>query len=448
MGEISKVYEGMVLHAKQWAALQLVKLWAICAYLGGIRSGKTITGAHFAIMMLVERPGELGGIFSNTYKQLTKATLKEFKGVLASYGMFENEHYLVNKNPEKVFGYKSKFTDHDGVWSFFNRAQIFTFSLETQIRGVEFGWTWGDEVQDASIQDLHVVMGRMSGSKDPKTFYTLTPPADNPDIDELIYGEKSIPLVVGTTYDNKKNLAPGYIERLEETFPPITFAREVMCERKPMSGLNWLYTFNRERHISEQASYKQNEIVYISFDFNVSPFVCILAHHGQSPGKRHGFIHIFDEIEIDPDKVAGGGTYFDSITEAIKLKIPFQFHHKALIITGDASGSNSHILARVGENVWTSLLTALGVGWNHLKLGKQNPAVSDTRELCNAIFANHGEILINPRCKSLIRDCEFVKAKPDGTILKDNRKNVIQRADFMDVLRYYLHRFHGDFIKR
>lgn len=438
----------MRLHSKQWEALQLSRGKPVCGYLGGIRSGKTIAGSHFALMMLVERPAELGGIFSNTYKQLTKATLKEFKGVLAAYGMFENEHYLVNKNPERIFGYKSKFTDHEGVWSWSHGAQIFTFSLETQIRGIELGYAWGDEIQEASIDSLHIVMGRMSGSMEPKTFYTLTPPAENPEIDEMIYGDRSIPLVIGTTYDNQKNLPPGYIEELEATFAPITFAREVLCERKPMSGLNWLYTFSRNRHVSKEAKYRENEIVYISFDFNVSPFVCILAHHGNMPGKRDGYIHVFAEVEINPDSVAGESTYFVAIAEALKLKIPLQFKHKAIIVTGDASGSNSHIMARVGENIWTALMSALGIGRSQLQISSSNPRLKDSRELCNAIFANHDEVLINPECTSLIRDCEFVKANPDGSIMKDNRKNVLQRADFMDVLRYYLQRFHGQYIKR
>jgi hypothetical protein len=437
----------MKLHDKQWDALELAKVESTSAYLGGIRSGKTITGAHFALWCIGERPQELGGIFSNTNKQLQKATLKEFKGVLANYGIYENSHYVVNKNPEGLFSYRSKFSDHEGVWSFWNKAQVFCFSLETQIRGIELGYVWGDEIQDAKLDELQVVMGRMSGSKDPKTFYTLTPPKDNPDIDEMIYGDNAIPLVIGTTYDNAKNLPNGYLSELQSRYDPLTFAREVMCERKPQSGLNWLYVFDRNKHVSEAAKYQETALVYLSFDFNNNPFVCTLSHRGDLPGKKHGYIHYFDTVVIDPDKV-GGLTYFETIAKAIELKIPFQYRQKRFLITGDASGKNQSILSRVGENIWSELLKELRASPKQLILARKNPLLKDSRILLNSIFSNYDEVIINPKCRELIRDCEFVKAKPDDSILKDNRKNVTQQADLIDALRYDVHAFNGDFLKR
>ena len=436
----------MKLHAKQWDALELVEENPISGYLGGIRSGKTITGAHFALHNIGERPNELGGIFSNTHKQLHKSTLKEFKGILMAYGMNEGVHYLVNKNPEGLFPYKSRFTDHESVWSFFNGAQIFTFSLETQIRGIELGWVWGDEIQDAKLDELQVVMGRMSGSQNPKTFYTLTPPKDNPEIDELIYGANSIPVVIGTTYDNKKNLPDGYIEMLEQTYDPITFAREVMCERKPMSGLNWLYSFNREKHVNDAARYNEKELLYLSFDFNNNPFVCTMAHRGIRQGQKHGYIHYFDTVVLKPEETSGQ-SYIQAIAQAVSLKAPYQFKHKSMIITGDSSGSNQSILNRVGENIWIELLKAFGVGRNNLILPKKNPFLKDSRVLCNSIFSNYDEVFINPKCRELIRDCEFVKAKPDDSILKDNRKNITQQADLLDALRYDLNAFNRNFVR-
>lgn len=436
----------MKLHAKQWDALETAKVERISGYLGGIRSGKTITGAHFALWCIGERPNELGGIFSNTTKQLNSATIKEFKGVLAEYGLIEYTHYVVNKNPEGLFPYRSKFTSHDGVWSFWNGSQVFTFSLETQIRGIELGWCWGDEIQDAKIDELTTVLGRMSGSDNPKTFYTLTPPRDNPEVDELIYGERSIPVTVGTTYDNKKNLPDGYIESLEATFDPVTFAREVMCERKPMSGLNWLYVFDRIRHVSQAAEYHPNELVYLSFDFNNNPFVCTLAHRGRRGNQKHGYIHYFDTVVLNPDQV-GNATYFEAMASAIALKVPTQFKQKLFIITGDASGRNGSILARVGQNIWSGVLDALGCTHRQLVLPSKNMMHRDSRVLCNAVFTNYDEVLINPKNKELIRDCEFVKATPGGEIVKDNRKNVIQQADLLDALRYDIHAFNPDFLK-
>lgn len=213
-----------ILHAKQWAAYNAAAEQPISAYLGGIRSGKTICGAHVAYRFIMERPDEIGAIFSNTHKQLTKATLREFKKVLAFYNVYEggDKHYVTNKNPEKFFGYKSMFPDHDGVWSFCNGAQVFCFSLEMQIRGTEFGWAWGDEIQEATRDSLNVVLGRMSGSaRGARTFYTLTPPRSNPEIDKLIWGKGHIPITTGTTLDNdsfSENMASKFIFKFVDCY--------------------------------------------------------------------------------------------------------------------------------------------------------------------------------------------------------------------------------------
>lgn len=434
----------LILHKKQSAALHRAMELNVSAYVGGIRSGKTITGSHFAMLMISNRPNELGGIFSNTHRQLHKATLKEFKGVLSGYGLHEDEHYIVNKNPTKMFGYRSKFTEHDGVWSFQNGAQIFTFSLEMQVRGVEFGWCWGDEVQDATMDSLNIVLGRMSGSKQPRTLYTLTPPKTNPDIDEMIYGERAIPVTFGTTYDNRRNLPSGYIEQLEERYDKYTFAREVMCQRVVLDGLNWMYAFDTARHVSDVAQYMPGELVYVSLDFNVSPFCATLWHKGVTGGKK--WMLCFDEIRLTPEETKGQ-TFIKAMAQAIRLKTP-QTNKQMYMITGDASGRNENILGRVGMNVFTELLNEFGIHQSQLVVSNRNMRHQDSRILCNSIFANYPFVAIHPKCRDTKRDLEFVKANPDGSIKKDSRSNVMEQADFFDTVRYFFHNFESEFIRR
>jgi hypothetical protein len=438
-----------VLHKKQKKALNLVltPFTRVCAYVGGIRSGKTIVGSHYALQMIIERPSEVGGILANTNKQLTKATLKEFKGVLASYNLYEGVDYLVNKNPERLFNYRSKFTDHAGVWSFWNGAQVFTFSLETQIRGVEFGWSWCDETQEASIDSLNIVLGRMSGSDNAKTFYTMTPPSANPDIDELIYGDNAIPTVFGTTYDNQKNLPEGYIETLARMYDKYTFAREVMCERVTMAGFNWLYSFDRSKHVSDKAIYNPKQLVYVSFDFNTNPYVCVLSHRGINPDTGKQYIHYFDSIELTPEMIQGK-EYIQAIVDEVKARTPYQAKVNAYMITGDASGRSQSVLTKVGATAWSMVIEAFNISPSSIVVPRHNPTHVDSRVLCNSLFSNFPELLMHPKNKNLIRDCEFAKAKADGHRLKDSRTNVLQQLDLMDALVYDLSTFNGDWIQR
>lgn len=444
----------IILHKKQWAAYLLSYDHAISGYIGGIRSGKTIVGCEWVRDKIYNRPHELGGIFSNTNKQLTKSTLKELKGVLALHGISENTHYLVNKNPEKLFGYTSRFTDHAGVWSFCNGAQIFTFSLETQIRGVEFGWVFGDEIQDADIEDLQVVQGRMSGSKDPKTFYALTPPTFNPGVDALIYyedGRLRENFVTGTTYDNK-SLPKSYFDIIER-WDEVTFNREVLAKRIVIGETSFLYAFSRSKHVSERAMYDENKTVYVSIDFNNNPFTATLSHRGRHQNGVK-YIHYFDNISLKMSDLIVNKEgekftqdYITALCNEIKRRTPKQAQINLYSITGDAnSGRMSTVLNNVGEQIWTEVAKHFKNNRGIFEVFNSNPGHAESRHLCNSIFANYPEVLIHPKCKELLRDCEFVRAKPDGSIIKQNRADVTQQADLLDCLRYDLHAFNSDFI--
>lgn len=447
------------LYNKQVEALELILDTdkSIAGFLSGMRGGKTICGSHFVLKMIADRPNELGAIFSPTSEQLTHFTLAEFKKVLQAYGIIQDIHYVVNINPKDKFGYTTRFpSDHYGVWSFWNGAQVYTFSLQSFFMGAEFGYCYGDEIQKATKEQLDNILTRMSGSPNPKTFYTFTPPANNPDIDIMSYGPNeddagggTLSLIVGTTYDNK-SLGEKYLKDLEDTMDPITFQRDILCRRVTMVGFPWLYSFDRKKHVNESAKYQQNEMVYVSFDFNNNPFVCLLSHRGIANKKR--YIHYFDAIELTPSMVVNK-TFIEAMVEQIWIHTPLQAKNNLYMVTGDATGRSQSIMSRVGENIWTELMKCMHISTGQMRLGASNPLNANARELCNAILSNSHkpdsiEVYINPKCLGLIRDCEIVQAKPDGTMVKDSRTKLEQRADWIDAMKYDLNAFNYDFLKR
>jgi len=437
----------MKLHAKQTKAFLATEKHRMVAYLGGIRSGKTIAGANYAAYRVVKYPHITGIIAANTNKQLTKSTLKEFKGVLAESNLYEGDHYVINKNPERFFkGVKSKFDEHNGVISFINGAQILTVSLEQQVRGIEAGWQWVDEFQDAKKEELQVLQGRMSGSSSPSILYTGTPPIHNPPIEEFIWENPDLVLVTGTTFDNKENLPDSFFDILKN-YDEYTYRREVMAERVKIPGRQWMYAFNRDRHVSEAATYRENERVYISFDFNVSPTVALLAHRGSRQRNGKDYIHYFAEVVLTPDKIVGD-TFIRALCTEIARITPNQFRSRNYLVTGDSAGKSQNILGRVGMNAFTEIGESLNLPLASFQVAKTNPLHVDSRELCNSILSHHPEILINPKCKNTILDLDNVAAKPDGGIMKDNRGNEYQRADLFDAFRYDLHAWNSDFIWR
>jgi hypothetical protein len=213
-----------------------------------------------------------------------------------------------------------------------------------------------------------------------------------------------------------------------------------------MAGFNWLYSFDRSKHVSDKAIYNPKQLVYVSFDFNTNPYVCVLSHRGINPATGKQYIHYFDSIELTPEMIQGK-EYIRAIVDEVKARTPYQANVNAYMITGDASGRGQSVLTKVGATAWSMVMEAFNISPSSIVVGRSNPTHVDSRVLCNSLFSNFPELLIHPKNKNLIRDCEFAKAKPDGHRLKDSRTNVLQQLDLLEAMVYDLSTFNGDWIQ-
>lgn len=83
-----------------------------------------------------------------------------------------------------------------------------------------------------------------------------------------------------------------------------------------------------------------------------------------------------------------------------------------------------------------------------LKVPKANPSVKENRHLVNLIMAFHPDLIINPKCKKLIYDMQFVESDADGNIVKKDRNKQEQRSDSLDQFRYVCASFLADFYEK
>jgi len=97
--------------------------------LGGIGSGKSFTGAHFAIAMAAQYPKSNGMITANTYTQLMNATVQ---AVVAELELLNIPYKLVLSGARKRLEICN--------------TLIYLYSLEKydNIRGIETGWWLSD----------------------------------------------------------------------------------------------------------------------------------------------------------------------------------------------------------------------------------------------------------------------------------------------------------------
>ncbi len=155
------------------------------AFVAGVASGKTFIGVHWVLRMLWENPGKTGFIGSNTYDQLSTATLQELFLWFNDYGI----DYVSDKQPPKEWHAPKRFKTYDNVISVRYRVKgkeyisyIFTrvMSGANNLRGVTFTWAWLDELAFAPEAAHNVVLSRLRETKNYfRTFATTTTNGEN-----------------------------------------------------------------------------------------------------------------------------------------------------------------------------------------------------------------------------------------------------------------------------
>ena len=188
----------------------------------------------------------------------------------------------------------------------------------------------------------------------------------------------------------------------------------------------WFQNFSHEKHVKDTAVFNPNLPVYFSLDFNVDPFICLASHIWQDNKGMH--FHVFNEIVIE--KNGSVPEMCDRLMNQYGMKVMSQCY-----FTGDATSRKREIVTRNNVSAWSYIDTKFGLG-QRLLLPRANPFVSDNRHLISAVLAFHPDLQINPQCKKLIFDMQFVEADENGDIVKKNRDNEAQRCDAGDEFRY------------
>jgi hypothetical protein len=425
--------ESIVLNQKQYDAITNEE--PVFGFLGGVGAGKSVSGSHFAKDKIEDNPEQVGLIFANTNKQLYTATLKVFKEVLKYYGYEKDVHYVVDRDPKAMFGYQSRFDKHSGIWSFYQGAQVMVFSLESTMEGIEVGWVWGDEIQDAQEEQLTVVLARARGAKNPQILYTLTPPKGNKFIDNLLWGngdEPGIPHVVSTTYDNARNLPDSYIPMLKKQYDRLTFDREVLAKRVAAVKNRWAYALDDDKVMNKVftkgLTYNRGLPVYLAFDFNKEPMTCIAVQRWNTK------IRVIKEFRLDNSNIR-------SMCERIRHYYGLSNYY----VTGDASGSwSDNPLQDKFQNYYEAIALLLRIPEANFNVPSKNPFHTVSRQQVNAILENHPDILIDEvECPFLKDDLLYVEANEDGTINKNKDK---RKGHLLDGFRYDLYVYEQDYL--
>lgn len=189
------------------------------------------------------------------------------------------------------------------------------------------------------------------------------------------------------------------------------------------------YSFDKDKHIGS-TEFNPMYPLYLSFDFNYNPICCGVYQHYDNT--------IFG---IEVIKLENSNIY--KLCEVIKTKYPDVMYQ----VTGDLSGKSHSALQKDNLNYYQIIEGELNIRIPaHYVMGA-NPPLEQNQVLVNGILEHYNVRLDPDKCAPLIFDCQFVRIDNNNKIIKTDRNDPSQQADSLDTFRYYLNKFHSDFVK-
>lgn len=242
-----------------------------------------------------------------------------------------------------------------------------------------------------------------------------------------------------SSYDNPILDAKDIQELSDEIalLDPNMVRQEIYGEFVDMSAVNPFMTqYDPVKHESLKAVFDPLKQLLLIIDFNLNPFSLTVAHNWRDNVGEH--FHIVDEIEIKNGSIP-------EMIDRVKLQYVSQLPNCR--VTGDAMGKKREIAERDNASYYLQLQRGLGLRESQLQL-PANPSHDNSRADCNYVLYHYPDFKINPtKCPGTCRDMKIVQCDAFGKIIKSNRKDVSQQADFFDNVRYGINTFLFDWIK-
>lgn len=441
--------------------------------LAGQGGGKTALMGFISGFFVSNIPKCLGMIAANTYGQLSDSTLVRVTDIWKThFGWEEDIHYVIDKQPPPHFekhGYV--FKSNNNKIFFINGAVIMLASLDNYkaIDGREIAWAMLDETKDTREQAVKdVIIGRLrektlcllkpeskaskfrfvppthpEAGKQINPLFIFTSPTKEQWITEYFELEQyreEIEAITGSSKEffhgkddfrnvviysslhNKKNLPDGYIETMMADLSEDRIKLNVHGSPFGKSGAEYYSNFKKSKHV-KPCQVEQGYPMHLGFDFNANPYmtglVCQLIQKGNERLKLR-FIKGYP-LKSPYNTVNAVCDHFDKDFRSYCAAGFFYY--------GDATGKNSLPIAEY-KNYFSVVQSKLAhlIGSKSRRLLKQNPRHKSLnygsmgrRDFVNKCL-NGGfgfDIEIDPSCKELIQDFEFVKEDANGAKKKD-----------------------------
>jgi hypothetical protein len=196
--------------------------------------------------------------------------------------------------------------------------------------------------------------------------------------------------------------------------------------------------YDPAKHESLLAVFDPAKRITISVDFNLDPFAVTFRHRWTDRYGPH--CHVFDEGAIK------GGSIPSMINYLVNGKYVRYF--QSALLTGDFRGKERSLEQADHASKFEQLRRGLSMSESQI-IVSPNPLHTQSGSDVNYVLLFHPDFKIHPlNCKGTCRDMRNVQKDNHGAILKANRTDPNQRADFLDTVRYDVHNFEREWIDR
>lgn len=270
-------------------------------------------------------------------------------------------------------------------------------------------------------------------------------------------------VIIHQTYWNAKNLPPNHFEMQRARMTEDEQLKYLMGYPFAKSGGEFFPYFQRQKHVMP-CPVDMDRAFHITYDFNVMPYLTQILFQieykqawwdGKSRFDKDA--EGLDEIEVMVMRAVKEYPMRDphNTTEHAAQAFINDFGNEDnpenpkvdVFIYGDASGRNR--ITGLGSKtqyyyIEKVLRDYLPNGW--MRVPRANVSVLKRRDFLNRIFDNKYPFLqieIDPSCKELIRDMEFLKLGPNGKLKEKERDKATgavyeKIGHFSDAFEYFI----------
>ncbi len=231
--------------------------------------------------------------------------------------------------------------------------------------------------------------------------------------------------IVAQPFENRHLLlkTPDFYERLKESYDEKFYQQEALGSYLALSGGKVYWNFSREDHVAKLKA-DPNRPLFWALDFNVDPMCSVIAQRAE------GKTLVLDELFLRD------ATTPEACREFLKR---FPGHNAEVLVYGDASGYQKQTTGTTDYEMVRDFFTTNARTPVRYGAPRSNPQIRDRVNLTNAMLRSaSGEIrlLIDPKCKELIKDLEQVSYKEDSNQIDKDRDRM--RTHLSDALGYLL----------